>query len=1487
MKKTLFLFFTISVLFTGCEFKFLRILQPNTALVNTEINYPIDIYVTKDEGMDQSGYLVLEIPPSMSLNTNEVLASFLVNGEAVNITSKDSLTNIGNRAYQFDYMPDNDTCFFHVSLVMSLNIGTISGEYSIAYKTGSNAYNEVNETRTLTVQNSAIEQGLMYAQCMDSIGSLATPLDFYIKYIGESSQEVSQAKLILSRGGAEDLSFDMSALGVLGQDYFACVNVPSAGDYTYFIYLVLADNSVVRYPATGNLTGPKVTNITSVTAPFLEDFEESSTTRDMWTVTDGPISLSYGIPAANNFVSAYACEGSYALGSNITGNGFYNSENSGYSVSPYLKVDDAEEILFNFKYKTYASDAKLSHPISVEVSGGDDNWLPILSITDSLPQWNSFVVDLRSLSFGDYVRFRFFCPANDNSLEEGVMFDNIGVNATPNPIDLDFVDVQESVASGERYSSKFYIYNRGDVADNYTIRVYNAKLVGDATDYVVIEDFYGNALGETGVLSPGASKSGVFVLDLPETPDDDSYEYLVKVWSQADPSIQRMQTITVDVDKDSSEADNFGYTWINNRNENCTPFDWVSTEYHRTIPSEEINYALNFINGFDFYGDEYYSFYLNPKGYITFGNSSQESEINAIPNAITPNAYVSFLANDTRYIDLKTEITEGTVNGWGAQKEKMKVITFHNISNHWGNAQMDVQIMFNDLYDMRIQYNHIDPDFDLDRYHVGIENAYGTDGLQYQHSLGRLRDSLVIEFRYPGRENFSELYPATSDYEDVSVFAEMSWLPPRGAQSVCLYLAEMNTPLDSSTIVYSGDRIVSFDPELEPNTFYDYVLEAVLGDGSVLRSTKQQFKTMRNMVSISGQVYAEDGTTPAPNVPITMKAYCLLQGTYEVSTLSDEFGYYAIDMPACEELNLEIESKMCDPYSQTVLLKDTTEEGLFIYNDIIITTNPVFTEFTFNVDDEIIEELDTTVYYYVSPSTSFWYGGLRYLTADVSFAPGVISTLDFDTVVGYDHRRTVELTTIGGRSKTYQLRYSSLAGLHHFLEDDDFCFLGNGMYHFGAYSITTYRALDLNNKGASYWEDDGVSMSTTRPDWVGKDGKKWSVGMAPASFVIRPTDPADRINMVRFNIFENCGEGCTQATAYRGHDIVDQVIPEAFEEKVYRLRMYSEPADRVQFTSYESTVNSITVWLEKGGASPEICTEVLCNNVKLNDTSEVAVEIYQQDETDSDKWERIRAVTYYKSGKYWTKLVPGKYVLRAIPANPDSLNFNPTYSGDAATWTQADTITLNYQDIVEYTINSTRVETLQGSHSISGSIEVIKTVSKSTSTIPTAFGYRVILYDAVTDIPIAYALTDPSGNYVFDNLPEGNYYVVADREEMQESRKIDIEVKAGNATVEVPSVFYFYEDQGQIRTTDTPTLQKEYPEKEVNKIEVYPNPAHTYITIRGVDKNVSYALLNELGVSIKSGRYDTKLMIGDLSSGIYFLYLDVLPHRQMVKIIKL
>ena len=93
-----------------------------------------------------------------------------------------------------------------------------------------------------------------------------------------------------------------------------------------------------------------------------------------------------------------------------------------------------------------------------------------------------------------------------------------------------------------------------------------------------------------------------------------------------------------------------------------------------------------------------------------------------------------------------------------------------------------------------------------------------------------------------------------------------------------------------------------------------------------------------------------------------------------------------------------------------------------------------------------------------------------------------------------------------------------------------------------------------------------------------------------------------------------------------------------------------------------------------------------------------------------------------------------------------------------------------------------------------------------------------------------------------------------------------------DASKEIWNFFSKYNLQGLIGTTSVETFA------EANTLQVYPNPAGSFITIKtGKEKPSAYALLNTLGQQVLSGILDgdeAALDLGTIPSGMYFLSVD-------------
>ena len=125
-----------------------------------------------------------------------------------------------------------------------------------------------------------------------------------------------------------------------------------------------------------------------------------------------------------------------------------------------------------------------------------------------------------------------------------------------------------------------------------------------------------------------------------------------------------------------------------------------------------------------------------------------------------------------------------------------------------------------------------------------------------------------------------------------------------------------------------------------------------------------------------------------------------------------------------------------------------------------------------------------------------------------------------------------------------------------------------------------------------------------------------------------------------------------------------------------------------------------------------------------------------------------------------------QYLIRATPLQ--STQWMPTYYGDALFWTNAALInptqnsySLHINLISDFAGIGTGSGTISGNISGIGNMVTTQVSGSNISTTFSSSACRVVLLNE-SNQPIAYATVSSSGNYSFNNLPEGNYSLRVD-----------------------------------------------------------------------------------------------------------------------------
>ncbi len=314
--------------------------------------------------------------------------------------------------------------------------------------------------------------------------------------------------------------------------------------------------------------------------------------------------------------------------------------------------------------------------------------------------------------------------------------------------------------------------------------------------------------------------------------------------------------------------DLFGYEFIDNEEPNGPAYDWVDITGTGTIVTglADDNHVGPFTIGFDleFYGDIYTEFYVQSNGtisftdqYITLGNS-------ALPNP-THNALIAWFWDDLNANNGGTVYYEAV----DIEGQDALVLLFDEYHDYWpseGWTTSEVIIFASGK--VVIMYDAIEEGMDTGSCTVGIQNADGSDGLQYCYNddpVGYPYAGLQIQF---------------SSFEDASISGVVTdsgtMLPIENAE-VSLYPADDPGALQTVLTNDLGEYTIfvgeegTFDVGVYAPTYVAALAEdiAVVEAGAYTQDFALDVE--EHTVLVEGYVYSADNPgTPVAGVTVTM-----------------------------------------------------------------------------------------------------------------------------------------------------------------------------------------------------------------------------------------------------------------------------------------------------------------------------------------------------------------------------------------------------------------------------------------------------------------------------------------------------------------------------------------------------------------------------------------------------------------------------------------
>lgn len=187
--------------------------------------------------------------------------------------------------------------------------------------------------------------------------------------------------------------------------------------------------------------------------------------------------------------------------------------------------------------------------------------------------------------------------------------------------------------------------------------------------------------------------------------------------------------------------DSTGYTWIDSDEPGGPVFNYIDISGTGTLVTglTDDNYVGPFPIGFSFqfYDSSYTEFYIQSNGLINFDNTYIDYSNQPIPQVDPYNNLLAWCWDDL-YVS--------TGNVYYQQMSNKLVIQYVGYGEFGGPGTVDAEVIIYSDGKILFQYDSFNNGFNVLGSTIGIENAYGTDGLQVAFNSAYLHDRLAILF---------------------------------------------------------------------------------------------------------------------------------------------------------------------------------------------------------------------------------------------------------------------------------------------------------------------------------------------------------------------------------------------------------------------------------------------------------------------------------------------------------------------------------------------------------------------------------------------------------------------------------------------------------------------------------------------------------------------------------------------------------------------
>ena len=212
--------------------------------------------------------------------------------------------------------------------------------------------------------------------------------------------------------------------------------------------------------------------------------------------------------------------------------------------------------------------------------------------------------------------------------------------------------------------------------------------------------------------------------------------------------------------------DTYGYTWRNSNDDIGPEYEWLEhTDDAVEVPLSidlwgnmdgalsdddfEGPFPIGF--SFTFYDIDYSEFYIQSNGLLNFAEEEITLTNYQIPLVDTYNNLIAWFWDDLDpgdNPDSDTYVKYENIDYNGNIALLVSFINYHEYSGS-GTGKLTTQVILENNGNITINYQSFEGDIIMTESTVGIENADGTDGLQYEYNQNLLEAEMSLKFYHP------------------------------------------------------------------------------------------------------------------------------------------------------------------------------------------------------------------------------------------------------------------------------------------------------------------------------------------------------------------------------------------------------------------------------------------------------------------------------------------------------------------------------------------------------------------------------------------------------------------------------------------------------------------------------------------------------------------------------------------------------------------